>query len=97
MIVSKKNKRDEMMLINDILTVLLDEGEASKIILLHKANLDSRLLNKYLNILNDAGLIELESRKGKMSIRITDKGTRFIVLYRELRHMINSKVQNTNR
>ncbi|MEO9366046.1 winged helix-turn-helix domain-containing protein [Candidatus Nitrosocaldus cavascurensis] len=80
-----------MRLLNDILSVLLDEGEASKITILHKANLDSRLLNKYLNLLNDTGLIELENRKGKISIRITDKGTRFIVLYKELRRMINAK------
>ncbi|MDW8275333.1 MAG: winged helix-turn-helix domain-containing protein [Candidatus Nitrosocaldus sp.] len=80
-----------MRLINDILTVLLDEGEANKITLLHKANLDSRLLNKYLNILDDAGLIEMKDIKGKMSIRITDEGTRFIVLYKELRYMINGK------
>ncbi|MEM0029621.1 MAG: winged helix-turn-helix domain-containing protein [Candidatus Nitrosocaldus sp.] len=86
-----------MRLISDILSVLLDEGEASKITLLHRANLDSRLLNKYLNTLNDAGFIELENRKGKVSIRITDKGTRFLVLYKELRHMINGKaIQNSS-
>ncbi|SPC33933.1 protein of unknown function [Candidatus Nitrosocaldus cavascurensis] len=33
----------------------------------------------------------MENRKGKISIRITDKGTRFIVLYKELRRMINAK------
>ncbi|MFN4336425.1 MAG: winged helix-turn-helix domain-containing protein [Candidatus Nitrosocaldus sp.] len=80
-----------MRLISDILSVILDEGEANKITLLHRANLDSRLLNKYLNTLSDAGLIELKNKKGKMSIRITDKGTRFIVLYKELRYMINGK------
>lgn len=64
-----------MRLISDILSVLLDEGETSKITLLHRANLDSRLLNKYLSRLCNAGLIELEDRKGKVSIRITDNGT----------------------
>lgn len=104
-----KNKRGELRLINDILSVLLDEGEANKLTLLHGANLDSRLLYKYLNILKDAELVELENKSKKngnegkergeeegekrrrrnTAIRITDKGRRFIILYRELMHMID--------
>ncbi|GBC73763.1 hypothetical protein HRbin04_01169 [archaeon HR04] len=82
-----------MRIISDILSVILDEGETNKTTLLHRANLDSRLLNKYLSRLCNAGLIEVENRKGKMSVRITDKGTRFIVLYKELRQMVNGKVE----
>ncbi len=85
-----------MRLISDILSVVLDEGEVSKITLLHRANLDSRLLNKYFNLLNDAGLIEVDNRKGKMLIRITDKGIKFIIRYKELRYMINGKAHSTD-
>lgn len=38
----------------------------------------------------------MENRKGKIGIRITDKGTRFIVLYKELRRMINAKQSSSS-
>lgn len=82
----KKDKRERLDIIYEILTILVD-GSVYKTMLAHKARLDSRTMDKYVSIMRRSGLIVVEEKDGEMyryMLSITEKGKEFLNLYREL-------------
>ncbi len=81
------DKRDRFTIVADILTVLDREGALYKTQIASKCNLDTRMLNRYINMLLDAGLITY-SPNLKVLI-ITDQGRRYLMLYSKIKRMLS--------
>lgn len=81
------DKRDRFTIVADILTVLDREGALYKTQIASKCNLDTRMLNRYINMLLDAGLITY-SPDLKVLI-ITDQGRRYLMLYSKIKRMLS--------
>ncbi|MBN2567679.1 hypothetical protein JXB02_06380 [Candidatus Woesearchaeota archaeon] len=79
-------KRDRLEVIHDILRIVRDHSNSIKPTpLLRYSNLSSRSFSEYHAELLAKGLIkEMEGRKGRKYITLTDKGFRFLERY----HMI---------
>ncbi|MEM0029505.1 MAG: winged helix-turn-helix domain-containing protein [Candidatus Nitrosocaldus sp.] len=87
----KKDRRERFDIIYEILTILSD-GSVYKTMLAHKAKLDSRTIDKYVNLLQRVNLITVEKERedggGRYILRITEKGRIFLNLYEELMNLI---------
>ena len=73
---------------HDIIAMILEtvyDGEATKTRLMYKAYLSYTQLREYITFLHDNGLIT-ESQDGLYNS--TQKGRRFVELYREMHNMI---------
>jgi predicted transcriptional regulator len=81
------DKRDKFEIIADILTVVDKEGPLYKTSIAGKSNLDSRMLEKYIDIMLDAGLIAKVKDEPRL-FTITDKGRYYLNLYRSIRSML---------
>jgi predicted transcriptional regulator len=86
--VHKKDRRERFDIIYNILTILNNEN-VYKTILARKAKLDSRSIDKYVNLLQRTNLITVDASKGGRHIlKITEKGRAFLNIYEELIRLI---------
>ena len=68
----------------DILRAVADDGPVKVTHVLYKANLSHDRLTKYLQQLEESGLISKEQDGDRAAYLITDKGTRFIAEFRKM-------------
>lgn len=81
-----RNKRDRLSIIAFILESLIESRGLTE--LMYKARLDTRTATKYLRLLLDNGLVACSSGSGKEYLT-TEKGLRFLSIYKELLGMIS--------
>lgn len=90
-------RRTRFDIIVDILTCLLNGGK-NKTKIVYGANLNFRLVEKYLEILIEKGLVEEENVDGKTLYHVTEKGLELVKIYRKLAEEeyldVNSSVLN---
>ncbi len=83
-----KKKRSQLDVIQDMLASVQDKGGRIKPThLLYKSNLSYKMMQEYLNLLKERGLIvEETSRKDpeKRELVLTDKGQKFLFEYRRM-------------
>ncbi len=84
-----RNKRDRLGIIALILESLVESRGLTE--LMYKARLDTRTATKYLRLLLDNGLVACSTGKEYL---ITEKGLRFLSIYKELLGMIS--IENYN-
>jgi predicted transcriptional regulator len=68
----------------DILRAVAEDGPVKVTHVLYKANLSHDRLTKYLQQLEESGLICKEQDGDRATYLITDKGTRFIAEFRKM-------------
>ena len=68
----------------DILRAVAEDGPVKVTHVLYKANLSHDRLTKYLQQLEESGLILRENDGDRDTYTITDKGTRFISEFRKM-------------
>lgn len=68
----------------DILRAVAEDGPVKVTHVLYKANLSHDRLTKYLQQLEESGLINREQDGDRATYLITDKGTRFIAEFRKM-------------
>lgn len=68
----------------DILRAVAEDGPVKVTHVLYKANLSHDRLTKYLQQLEESGLISKEQDGDRTAYLITDKGTRFIAEFRKM-------------
>lgn len=87
----RKDRRERFDIVYDILTILNNEN-IYKTMLAHKAKLDSRTVDRYVNLLQKTNLITVEERRdgggGRYMLKITEKGRAFLNIYEELIRLI---------
>ena len=87
-----KNKRSKLQIYFDVITAILVEkqntSEISKTRLQHKSNTSYDKLLKYLDEMNEKGLIKMEDE-----IDTTDLGTKFYQDYSNVNDLINEITQ----
>lgn len=78
-------KRSKLEIIRDILYLILDNNDTIKLTpLLRKSNLSSTSFYEYYNeLLNKEFIIEIKNNKSK-TIKITDKGKKFLEKYKTI-------------
>ncbi len=81
-------KRDKLKIIADILTALDREGGMYKTHIAVKSKLDTRMLERYINMLLDAGLIERDKDDPRL-FTITANGKRYVWLYNCIKAMLS--------
>jgi predicted transcriptional regulator len=86
-----KDRRSKYEIIYDILSTLL-ESPLHKTLLIYNAKVDTRQAKRYLNYLLMLGLIEYV--QGEKIIRITDKGRRYLQLYKEISDLLKRQPSN---
>ena len=76
-------KRDRLEVIHDILTIIREKNNSIKPTpLLRFSNLSSQRFNEYFQELEEKGLVkELEDKKGRKYITLTDKGFKYLERY----------------
>jgi len=79
----KRNKTD---IIHDMLKIIQENGDRiKKTHLMYKANLSHQQMESYLNELVKNVLIERHIAEKKSSIKVTKKGSDFIVKYAQVK------------
>lgn len=76
-------KRERLEVIHDILRIVRDHNNSIKPTpLLRYSNLSSQRFNEYLQDLLEKGLVkEIEDKKGRKHVTLTDKGFRYLDKY----------------
>lgn len=82
------DKRNRFEIVADILTALEREGSLHKTQIASKCNLDTRMLNRYMDMLLDAGLITYSPDIPRAFI-ITNEGKRYLMLYSKIKQMLS--------
>ncbi|MCS6767347.1 MAG: winged helix-turn-helix domain-containing protein [Candidatus Nitrosocaldus sp.] len=82
------DKRNRFEIVADILMTLESRGALYKTQIANKCNLDTRMLNRYMEMLLDAGLITQAPDTPRAFI-ITDEGRRYLMLYNRIRQMLS--------
>lgn len=79
-------KRNKLEIIRDMLEIIREShGGIKPTPLLRKSNLSSQGFSEYINELKEKELIkEVENKKGKKTISLTDKGKRYLEKYRDI-------------
>lgn len=80
-------RRDKFAIVADILTILEKEGSMYKTHIAGKSKLDTRMLERYINMLLDAGLIERDMRDPRL-YTITEDGRHYLSLYRRIKSIL---------
>jgi len=91
----KKNKRGPLMILISILNKL-DEGAINKTHLSYKTNLDIRVLNRYLQFMQNRGLISY-SENDPTLVSITDKGKYVLQHFKIALRMIDEECDIDNK
>ncbi len=81
-----KDRRSKYEIIYDILSAL-SESSLPKTLLIYNAKVDTRQAKRYLSYLLRLGLIEY-THEGEKIIKITDRGRRYIQLYKEMSDLL---------
>jgi predicted transcriptional regulator len=82
-----KNRRDKMKIYGDLLSILSAEPKSEKMVLTHiqvKMNVPFDRFKQYLSDLE-----ELEFIENQTSLRLTDKGRRYLEDYRKILDLMN--------
>jgi predicted transcriptional regulator len=80
--------RARIEIVYDVLLFVRNEISGAKPThILYKANLSPRLLNRYLRVLVDDGLIKRVKIENKIKYKITKKGMNFIKILKKLDKM----------
>lgn len=74
--------------ISGLILILLKDGAQKKSSIQKRLNVDSRTLNRYLDILAKRGLITISDKH----IAITEKGIYFTNIYKEFIHLLDKKI-----
>lgn len=91
----KKGKRGPLMILISILDKLYD-GAISKTNLSYKANLDIRVLNRYLKFMQERGLVSYSNIDPTL-VSITDKGMHVLYHFKAALRMIDEDCDIDNR
>ncbi len=91
----KKKKRGPLMILISILDKL-DEGAINKTHLSYKANLDIRVLNRYLHFMQSRGLVYYNENDPTL-VSITDKGKYVLQHFRIALRMIDEECDIDNK
>ncbi|MCS6767422.1 MAG: winged helix-turn-helix domain-containing protein [Candidatus Nitrosocaldus sp.] len=88
----RKGRRERFDIIYEILNILSD-GRIYKTMLAHRAKLDSRTINKYVDLLQRVNMITVEEEgkekeEGRYILKITEKGRAFLNMYEELMRLL---------
>jgi len=84
-------KRDRLEVIFDILSIIRDRNNSIKPTpLLRYSNLSSQRFQEYYAELTEKGFVrEVEDRKGKKTVSLTDKGFRYLERYKVIVGLID--------
>ncbi len=91
----KRGRRGPLMILISILDKL-DDGAISKTHLSYKANLDIRVLNRYLKFMQERGLVSYSSIDPTL-VSITDKGMHVLYHLKAALRMIDEDCDIDNR
>jgi len=84
-------RRGRFEIIGEILTLTADgTGGAVKTSIVYRANLNFNIANRYLNMLLQEGLILRVVDGPTMKYRITERGLKFLDMYKNLKGMAKS-------
>ena len=85
-------KRDRLEIIKDILEIIREKGDKVKPThVMYKANLSHQMLTEYTNeLLQKKMIIENETKKGKKTYKITEKGYKYLKDYSLIRGFMDS-------
>jgi len=86
---SINDRRNKYEIIYDILSAL-SESPLTKTLLIYNAKVDTRQAKRYLSYLLKLGLIEY-THEGENIITITDRGRRYIQLYKEMSDLLKKQ------
>ena len=79
----KRNKAD---IVHDMLRIIRENGDkVKKTHLMYKANLSHKQMESYLSELMKNNLIEKNTSEKKYSIKVTKKGSDFLVKYAQIK------------
>jgi len=79
----KRNKAD---IVNDMLRIIRENGDkVKKTHLMYKANLSHKQMESYLSELVKNNLIEKNTSEKKHSIKVTKKGSDFLIKYTQVK------------
>ena len=79
----KRNKAD---IVNDMLRIIRENGDkVKKTHLMYKANLSHKQMESYLSELVKNNLIEKNTSEKKHSIKVTKKGSDFLIRYTQVK------------
>lgn len=82
-------RRSKLQVLVDILRVANENGMAKPTHILYKANLSHKLLKTYLEILMSNEFIEKISNQRNVYYKITEKGQKFILQFRQMEKIAN--------
>jgi len=84
-------KRDRLEVIHDILRVIMDKNNSIKPTpLLRYSNLSSQRFAEYISELLDKDFVkEMRDKKGRKYYTLTDKGFKYIEIYKSIRGFID--------
>ncbi len=80
-------RRDKFEIAADILAILEKEGPMYKTHIAGKSKLDTRMLERYIKMLLDAGLVERDRHDPRLYV-ITENGKHYLSLYRRIKSML---------
>ena len=80
-----KQKRSQLEIIHDMLSTVQQKGGRIKPThLLYKSNLSYKMMQEYVDVLKERGLIAEEEQKGKKLYALTPKGLQFLFEYKRI-------------
>jgi len=81
---TRSSRRDVLIILGDLLSILNQKGPIRKTRLMHLANLNPQSFTRLLSILHNLGLIETMCQRGICMYNVTRKGVFFLSLIRVL-------------
>lgn len=84
-------KRSPFDICADILGVLAEGMECKSTLLASRSRLDSRGIARYIDFLLKNDLVEIDANRGNTTLRISDKGRKYLNQYTKLLTMLVSQ------
>ena len=75
-----RNRRDSLEILYSMLGILFEHGEVSKTKLMNQANLNPLSFQRYIELLENAGIVEAVRRDGKTVYKPTPRAAAFYAL-----------------
>ncbi len=83
-------KRDKLRIVYDILVLLQQKEKVKPTHVLYGGNLSHQRLKKYMNELENNGMVEVLKEEDKMFYKITDKGLNFLMETKKIRDVMDA-------
>ena len=90
--ISSRRRRDRLSIIAEVLEVARERALKTQI--MYRANLSFAQLNEYLSLLLDMHLLKVVKASERTFYRITDKGSRFLQSYSEIKELLTKGKEN---